>query len=94
MNRFSAFLCLAAIGGVVSQAAVCADVRQCTAPAATQTGGPASGKTRPSSFAPHADSRRRAYGAPIQAPITHRRSASHRGHPRSHAHQPSAPAVR
>jgi hypothetical protein len=94
MNRLTAFLCSAAIGAVVSQAPVCARVGQCTAPAATQTGGPASGKTPPSSFAPQADSRRRAYGAPIQAPIMHRRSASHRGHPPSHAHQPSAPAVR
>ncbi|MFI4879159.1 MAG: hypothetical protein ACHQD6_01700, partial [Steroidobacterales bacterium] len=58
--------------------------RACTGPAANRIGTPATGevKAHANSFAPRAASRRRAYGAPIQGPIVHRRrSATHRRHP-------------
>ena len=51
-----------------------ADAAQC-APA---TGAPAS-RVKPSSFAPHARSRWRVYGAPIQKPILGRRSREYQG---------------
>jgi len=68
----------------------------CTAPTVTQIGGPEGAKPHANSFAPKGASRRRAYGAPIQAPILHRRPASHRHHPAPapHSRQAPAPAVR
>lgn len=89
MKPFTAFLCTVLLGAGLTLAVSPARTPACAPPVATRPN--AAGLKAPaSSFAPHAASRRHAYGAPIQTPILRRHAHRHGTAVRTR-HSPSAP---
>lgn len=88
MNPFARFLCTVALGAGLTLAVTPARIAVCAPPNTTHPDLPGL-KAPASSFAPHAASRNRAYGMPIQAQILRRHNV-HRRHavPRTHPPQP------